>query len=124
MGGRDGFGAAGQSVTETRGAQVQSTEAAAQAAPKLPAEVIRQIVERVMVGVNKEGLSEFRIELKDNILGGTALSLTAKDGKISAKFETRDANVKRLLMASEGELARAFEGKGLRLERFEVVGPS
>ncbi len=123
MGGRDGFGAAGQGVAEAKGAQVHGAEAAAQAAPKLPAEVIRQIVERVMVGVNKEGLSEFRIELKDNVLGGTALSLSAKDGKIFAKFETRDQNVKRLIQASEGELARAFESKGLRLERLEVVGP-
>ncbi|MFC1610690.1 hypothetical protein ACFL6C_07020 [Myxococcota bacterium] len=89
----------------------------------IPPEVIQQIVERVLVGVNKEGLNEFHIEFKENVLAGSSLRLTAKDGKISAKFSTHDVNVKRLLKASEGPLARAFGHKGLTLERFEVEGP-
>lgn len=120
----DGFGPAGQGVAQAQGAQTSgAAQVQGSAAAQLPQAVIQQIVERVMVGVNQEGLSQFRIEFKDNVLSGSVLTLTAKDGKISAHFETRDVNVKRLLKASEGPLARAFNHKGLTLERLEVTGP-
>jgi hypothetical protein len=120
----DGFGAAGQGIAQAQGAQAGGpAQVQGSAAPQLPQAVIQQIVERVMVGVNQEGLSQFRIEFKDNVLSGSVLTLTAKDGKVSAHFETRDVNVKRLLKASEGPLARAFGHKGLTLEKFEVSGP-
>jgi hypothetical protein len=120
----DGFGAQGQGVAQTQGAQASGpAQVQGKSGPQLPQAVIQQIVERVMVGVNKEGLSQFRIELKENVLAGSVLTITAKDGKISAHFETRDKNVGRLLKASEGPLARAFAHKGLTLERLEVTGP-
>ncbi|MEK7705792.1 MAG: hypothetical protein AAB426_12600 [Myxococcota bacterium] len=92
-------------------------------APRLPPDVIRKLVERVYVGVNTEGLSEFHIEFKESVLAGSRLTISARDGKIFARFQTEDTNVGRLLKASEGELARAFGRKGLRLERLEVTGP-
>ena len=57
------------------------------------------------------------------MLAGSRLTISARDGKIFARFQTEDTNVGRLLKASEGELARAFGRKGLRLERLEVTGP-
>ena len=108
----DGIGAA----SHTESAQ------AAQGArgPQIPPHVLQEIVRRVMVGVNEEGLSEFHIEFRQDILAGSSLRLRAKDGKINAKFYSRDKNVGRLIKASEGELARAFASKGLTLEPIEV----
>lgn len=103
-------------------AEVHTTEAAAKA-PPLPQRLLQEIVRRVMIGVNDEGLSEMQIELSADVLAGSWLKISAKDGKITAKFETGDANVRRLLEASEGQLARAFSAKGMSLERLEVQGP-
>ena len=92
-------------------------------APKLPEALIHELVKRVLVGCDTEGLSQFHIEFKNEILGGVRLEISADAGKIKAKFVTEDINVGRLLKASEGQLARAFGHKGLQLERLEVEGP-
>src|SRR2546427_734795 len=105
---------AGQALMARRG--IQSNQLVA----KMQAHGKEELVKRVMVGVNPQGLSEFHIEFRENVLAGSRLTITAKDGKISAQFATPDANTKRLLKASEGELARAFSRKGLTLERFDV----
>jgi len=104
-------------------AQPQAAESAAPGAagPRMPPEVLQRLVERVFAGVTPEGLSQFTIELKDDVLGGARLDVTGKDGKISCTFHTSDPNVGRLLKASEGALARAFAHKGLSLERLDVV---
>ena len=103
------------------GAQA-SFEAQAAGAPAqmLSPQMLQEIVRRVLVGVNEEGLSEFHIEFADDVLSGARLNLTARDGKITAKFFTPDKNTGRLLKASEGELARLFARKGLSLQQLEV----
>lgn len=123
--GREAQAAQPGQLAQAQGPQqaAPTQQAQAVAAPRLPPEVINQIVERVLVGVNKQGLSEFHIEFKGNLLAGTSVHVTAQDGKISARFESPDANVRRLVKSSEGELARAFARKGLKLERLEVNGP-
>jgi len=101
--------------------QTQKAKGAAQV--RIPPQVLEEIVKRVMVGVNTEGLNEFHIEFKENVLAGSFLTITAEGGKIRARFRTPDKNVRRLLKASEGELARAFSKKGLDLDRLDVVAP-
>ncbi len=96
-------------------------QAPAAHAPRMPPEVVQRLVERVFAGVTPDGLSQFTIELKGDVLGGARLDVTGKDGKISCTFHTDDRNVGRLLKASEGALARAFAQKGLTLDRLEVV---
>jgi hypothetical protein len=104
-------------------AQPQAAQQAAPGAgaPRLPPEVLQRLVERVFAGVTPEGLSQFTIELKGDVLGGARLDVTGKDGKISCTFHTSDQNVGRLLKASEGALSRDFAQKGLSLERLDVV---
>jgi hypothetical protein len=121
---KKGF-SAGQSTAAVAGtgASVAPEEVAPSSMLRLPPEVIQKIVERVMVGVNTEGLNEFHIQFHEHVLSGSSLSVTAKDGKITARFTTDDVNVKRLLKASEGELSRVFHQKGLYLDRLEVTGP-
>lgn len=91
--------------------------------PKLPEALLQEIVKRVLVGCDTEGLSQFHIEFKNDILGGVRLEISADGGKIKAKFVTEDKNVGRLLKASEGQLSRAFGHKGLQLDKLEVEGP-
>jgi len=105
----------------TSGAANASQPAAA--APRLPDAMIAEIVKRVMVGTDAEGISQFHIEFKDDVLGGVRLEVSSSNGKISAKFVTDDVNVGRLLKASEGQLSRAFGHKGLSLARLEVESP-
>ena len=120
-GGGSSLGMAHGALPQAEAAHTSAAQSA-QGAKQLPQEVLQQIVERVMVGINKEGLNEFHIEFKNNILAGSSLRLTAQDGKISAHFHTNDKNISRLLKASEGQLARAFSKKGLTLEKLEVEG--
>lgn len=140
-GGAGGGGAGGDAASEGGAGQQQGmggqhlggldaplaaptvAEAQASAAPRLPPDVIQKLVERVYVGVNKEGFGEFHIEFKESVLAGSRLAISARDGKVFARFHSDDVNVCRLLKASEGELSRAFGRKGLRLERLEVEGP-
>jgi hypothetical protein len=72
------------------------------------------------VGVNERGLMEFRVELKEGILQGATLKVDAKDGKIQLRFEGLEGHAKNLVSASEGELARRLEAKGLRLDALVV----
>ena len=119
--GFQGSGAMGGGGSSMQMGQAQKAEGAAQV--RIPPQVIQEIVKRVMVGVNKEGLNEFHIEFKENVLAGSFLTISAEDGKIRARFSTPDRNVRRLIKASEGELSRAFAKKGLNLDRLDVDTP-
>lgn len=88
--------------------------------PKLPEAVLQELVKRVMVGVDAKGMGTFVVQLKDDVLGGASMQITAQNGKISAKFSVSDDNTARLLKASEGALARAFGRKGMSLESLTV----
>ncbi len=114
---------AGQGHVMQPARALPTAEAKGAAGARLPQHVLDELVKRVLVGVNAQGISEFQIEFRENVLAGSRLFVSAEGGKISARFETPDASVKRLLKASEGELARAFGRKGLHLERFDVLGP-
>jgi hypothetical protein len=123
---KKGFSAGQQMATASGvGATFSPGDVKGAGGPRLSPEVIAEIVKRVMVtcGENLEGLKEFIIEFRENVLAGSRLKVSAKNGKISATFETENADVRRLIKSSEGELARAFQSKGLYLERLEVTGP-
>ena len=91
--------------------------------PQIPEQALQEIIKRVLVVVDTEGMSQFFIEFKQDVLGGVRLEVSADNGKIKAKFISEDSNVRRLLKASEGQLARAFGYKGLSLEKLEVAEP-
>lgn len=119
--GQLGSSLGGMQAEGAQGAAVQEAQAAQ--GPRLPQQVLQELVKRVMVGVNEEGLTEMHIEFNKDVLAGTRLVISVKDGKISARFSTDDVNIGRLIKASEGELARAFGRKGMTLECLEVEGP-
>jgi hypothetical protein len=128
-GGQDSEGSESQDNPQAQIAAMNSADAsaapnaAAPSGPRLPDALVQELVKRVMVGADAEGISQFHIEFKDDVLGGVRLEISAEGGKINAKFVTDDVNVGRLLKASEGQLARAFGHKGMTLSRLEVEGP-
>ncbi len=83
-------------------------------------EIAQKIVERVRVGTNALGHSEFQIDLRNNVLGGLSVKVSAHGGKIRAVFKGSDKEVMKLLKDGEASLKAALEGRGLTLEDFVI----
>lgn len=85
-------------------------------APRLPDEVLEKLVSEVWHGITAEGKHEFHIELKSGALAGAKLKVSSENGKVALSFSGLDRDTERLLSASEGELMRRFESKGMALD--------
>lgn len=101
-------------------AQAAEEAKAAREVQQLPEAILEALANEVYVGVNEKGLAEFRVELKEGVLQGASLRITADGGKIHLAFEGLSGNAKRLIQASEGDLARRLQAKGLWLERLSA----
>lgn len=78
-------------------------------------EIAQKIVERVRVGTNKAGASEFQIDLRGNVLGGLSIKISARNGRINAAFQGADREVMKLLEANTEQLRTTLTGRGLTL---------
>lgn len=78
-------------------------------------EIAQKIVERVRVGTNKAGASEFQIDLRGNVLGGLSIKISARNGKINAAFQGADREIMKLLEANTEQLRTTLTGRGLTL---------
>ncbi len=87
---------------------------------KIPQALIASLVKACGLKVDPKGLTEFQIDLRDDVLGGSSVKVSANGRKISATVVSSDSNIRRLFKASEGDLARAFDAAGLSLESFRV----
>jgi hypothetical protein len=87
---------------------------------RIAAEIAQKIVERVRIGTNALGNAEFQIDMRDNVLGGMTVKISAKNGKISAVFSGRDKDVLKMLEEQEESLKGALSARGLTLEKFKV----
>lgn len=85
-------------------------------------EIAQKIVEKVRVGTNGAGASEFQIDLRSNVLSGLSIKISAKNGKISAVFSGSDRDVLKMIEEQSEGLKGALQGRGLKLEdlRFEA----
>lgn len=126
-GGGDSEGDSGQMGGGQMGMPMQQQQVAATAETqsaggtvKIPQALIASLVKQCAVKVDPKGLTEFQIDLRDDVLGGSSVKVSANGRKISATVVASDANIRRLFKASEGELARAFDSAGLSLESFKV----
>lgn len=88
---------------------------------EIPKELLDKLVEEVRVGVNEVGQSEFQIDLKEGVLQGMTLKVTADNGKVSCNFMGGDSSAKNFIESSEGSLSRALESKGLMLDSLKVT---
>ena len=99
----------------------QAAEAqAAHEVKQIPEAILEALANEVYVGINEKGLAEFRVELKEGILQGATLRVTADGGKIQLAFEGLAGNAKRLVQASEGDIAKRLRAKGLILDEIRV----
>ncbi|QRK04574.1 flagellar hook-length control protein FliK [Archangium violaceum] len=87
-------------------------------------EIAQKIVERVRVGTNAAGNAEFQIDLRNDVLSGLSIKLTAKNGKIQAVFSGGDRDVLKMLEEQRDGLKSALAGRGLTLEELRVEAKS
>jgi flagellar hook-length control protein FliK len=87
-------------------------------------EIAQKIVERVRVGTNAAGNAEFQIDLRNDVLKGLTIKLTAKNGKIQATFSGNDREVLKMLEEQRETLKKALAGRGLTLEELKVEAKS
>jgi hypothetical protein len=118
--GDDGAAAALQKAKQPQQAGAAAGAKAAHEVKQIPPELLEKLVSTVFLAVNQKGMREFQIELKDGVLAGAFLRITADGGKISLKFSGLDAQNKNLVESSKGELMRRLSGKGLQLAKLEV----
>lgn len=111
-----GVGAAGKAGKNIAAVEVKG----ARKPQEIPQELIDKLVDGVRVGVNEVGHAEFQIDLKDGIMQGMTLRVSADNGKVTCQFVGGDASAKNFIESSEGDLSRALENKGLRLEKLSV----
>ncbi|PTL80509.1 flagellar hook-length control protein FliK [Vitiosangium sp. GDMCC 1.1324] len=83
-------------------------------------EIAQKIVERVRVGTNAAGNAEFQIDLRNDVLSGLSIKLTAKNGKIQAVFSGSNREVLKMLEEQRDGLKNALAGRGLTLEELRV----
>lgn len=83
-------------------------------------EIAQKIVERVRVGTNAAGNAEFQIDLRNDVLKGLSIKLSAKNGKIHAVFSGGDKDVLKMLEGQRETLEKALAGRGLTLEELRV----
>lgn len=119
-GAETGSGGQGQPQGGSAGVQAAGSAEAAHEVKQIPEEILKALAQEIYVGVNERGLTEFRVELKDGVLQGATMRIEAQDGKIRLRFEGLEGHAKNLVAASEGELARRLQGRGLHLDALVV----
>lgn len=100
-------------------APMPQVEATSKRTP-IPDAVMNQLVSQVYVGVDKKGLTQFVIELKDGALGGGTMSVTSNKGKVSLKFSGLNDDAKWSLNHAKDDLKQRLGAKNLKLEEFEL----
>jgi hypothetical protein len=100
--------------------QQASNTAANERLRKLANEIAQKIVERVRVGTNAAGKSEFQIDLKDNVLSGLTVKVSSSGGKIKAVFSGRDPKILKMIGEQSEALKKALSGRGLELDEFKI----
>jgi hypothetical protein len=101
---------------------IKNNEAQKMNAPaKIPDAILHQLIDHIFVSINAKGLKQFVIELKDGVLGGGQINVSAQGGKINLKFSGLNDESKKLVRNSKQELANRLRGKNLSLDNFEIV---
>ena len=82
-------------------------------------EIAQKIVERVRVGTNKAGASEFQIDLRQDVLSGLSIKVSSRHGRISMVFAGRDGDTLKQLEAQAEGLKEALSQRGLQLDQMK-----
>jgi hypothetical protein len=87
---------------------------------KVANEVAQKIVEKVRIGTNAMGKTEFQIDLRSDVLSGLSVKISANNGKISAVFQGSDKDVLKMIEEQGDALKAALGARGLSLEDFKI----
>jgi hypothetical protein len=87
---------------------------------KVANELAQKIVERVRVGTNAMGRAEFQVDLRQDVLAGLSVKVSAQNGKIRAVFSGSDKEVLKLVEQQVEVLKGALAGRGLTLEDVKI----
>ncbi|MES2503255.1 MAG: hypothetical protein V4534_00070 [Myxococcota bacterium] len=86
----------------------------------LPPGALNEIVDKIYVGVDQTGASQFVIELKSDVLNGGQIQVTAQGKNIKLKLSGLNYASKQTVRAAEGDLKQRLQGKGLTLSSLEL----
>ncbi|MFO0593856.1 MAG: flagellar hook-length control protein FliK [Myxococcaceae bacterium] len=87
---------------------------------KVANEVAQKIVDKVRIGTNAAGKTEFQIDLKGDVLSGLSVKVSAHNGKIKAVFQGSDKDVLKMIEEQGEALKAALGARGLSLEDFKI----
>ncbi|MFT3707175.1 MAG: flagellar hook-length control protein FliK [Archangium sp.] len=87
---------------------------------KVANEVAQKIVDKVRIGTNAMGKTEFQIDLRSDVLSGLSVKVSAHNGKISAVFQGSDKDVLKMIEEQGEALKAALGARGLSLEDFKI----
>lgn len=88
-------------------------------APADAKDLVDQLVKKMEV-LQRQNLSEMKIQLKPEILGKMTIKIMVEEGVVTARFITDNHQVKQILEANMANLKQNLEASGLRVEKTEV----
>ncbi|MEI6789943.1 MAG: hypothetical protein WCK42_02040, partial [Myxococcaceae bacterium] len=103
------------------GMATQKAEVVPTGPVKIPEEIFNQIVDKVFAGVDPEGVSLFVIDLKQGVLGGGRIQISAQGKAVKLKFSGLDAVSRQSVKSARRELSDRLGAKGLELEALEMA---
>jgi len=82
----------------------------------IPEDIATNLVDRILVGSPKDGGTEVRISLNNDVLPNTEIQLLrGNDGTLSVKFITGDSNSFQTLVEAQNTLQTKLEAQGERV---------
>ncbi|MBL4818770.1 MAG: hypothetical protein JKY15_06015 [Deltaproteobacteria bacterium] len=104
------------------GLATQQAAATAQAHPvQIPDADLNAMVERISVGIDPSGNSNFIIDLKKGVLNGASIKVTAQGKNIRLSFSGLDASGKQSIKGASEKLRDSLSQKGLSLSNLELA---
>jgi hypothetical protein len=86
-------------------------------------EIAQKIVEKVRVGKNAAGATEFQIDLRTNVLKGLSIKVQSHNGRISMIFSGHDKDTLKYIEEQAQGLKESLTSRGLKLQdlKFETI---
>ena len=83
-------------------------------------EILNQVRDQIRVQVT-DGLTELQMKLNPENLGNVHLSLTAREGAVTAQFTAENDSVRQALEMQIAQLKESIEQQGVKVEAVEVT---
>lgn len=91
----------------------------AQAKAADPAEIVKQIVEKLKVDFRQD-VTEIKLTLKPESLGDVSLKISVQNGVVTAQFTAESQRVKEIIESNFAELKNSLNEKGVQVSELTV----